>query len=158
MKICHVGHYRNIWVLCKTLLPLLFGGSLIWISGVELPLSPKISLVGEVFAVLMDSALYPVLQSLIVTGWFKCEHRLLQPLWEPLEVLLAYHARQFVVSGQFGQLLKLGRILVQLSSLHFEFEEFLLGPFLGHDVLEILGKIINHGFPDPFVGVSSPRA
>ena len=93
------GKIHCIWVLCKTLLPLLFGGSLIWVSGVELPLSPKISLVGEVFAVLLNSALYPVLQSLVVTGWFESKHRLLQPLWEPLEILSADHARQFVVSS-----------------------------------------------------------
>ena len=61
-----------------------------------------------------------------------------------------------MVSGQFGQLLELGCVLVQLSSLHFELEKLLLGPFSAHDILEVLGKIINHSFPDPFISVSSP--
>ena len=60
-----------------------------------------------------------------------------------------------MVSGKLGQLLELGHIFVQLSSLHSELEEFLLGPLSAHDVLEILGKVINHGVPDPFVCVSS---
>ena len=66
------GKIHGIWVLRKTLLPLLFGGSLIWVSGVELPLSSKISLVCEVFAMLADSAFDPVLKGSVVTGWFKC--------------------------------------------------------------------------------------
>ena len=68
------GKIHGIWVLCKTLLPLLSGRSLIWVSGVELPLSSKISLVCEVFAMLTDSALNPVLQSLVVTSRFECKH------------------------------------------------------------------------------------
>ena len=68
------GKIHGIWVLCKTLLPLLSGGSLIWVSGVELLLSSKISLVREVFAMLTDSALDPVLKSLVVTSWFECKH------------------------------------------------------------------------------------
>ena len=152
------GKIHGIWVFRKTLLPLLSGGSLIWVSGVEFSLSPKIRLVGEIFAVLSDSAFYPVLQGLVMTGWFKCEHRFLQPLREPLEILPAYHAGQFMVSSQFGQLLELGRVFVQLSSLHLEFEELLLGPFPAHHVLEVLGKVIDHCIPDPFIGVSSPCA
>ena len=117
------GKIHGIWVLCKTLLPLLFGGSLIWSLGVEL-LSSKISLVCEVFTMLADSAFNPVLQSLIVMGWFKGEHRFLQSLRESLEVFPAYHAGQFVVSSQFGQLLELGRVFIQLSPLHFESKSF----------------------------------
>ena len=60
-----------------------------------------------------------------------------------------------MVPGKFGQLLKLGCVFVQLPSLHSEFEEFLLSPFSAHDILEILGKVINHGVPDPFISVSS---
>ena len=63
-----------------------------------------------------------------------------------------------MVSGQLGQLLELGRVLVQLSSLHLEFEELLLGPFPAHNVLEVLGKVIDHCVPDPFVGVSYTSA
>ena len=68
------GKIHGIWVLRKTLLPLLFGRSLIWVSGVELPWSSKISLVREVFAMLMDSTLNPVFQGLVVAGWFECKH------------------------------------------------------------------------------------
>ena len=68
------GKIHGIWVLRKTLLPLLSGGLLIWVSGVELPLSSKISLVCEVFAMLTNSTLDPILKSLVVTGWFKCKH------------------------------------------------------------------------------------
>ena len=63
-----------------------------------------------------------------------------------------------MVSGQLGQLLELGCILVQLSSFHLELEELLLSPFLAHDVLEVLGKVIDHSFPDPFIGVSSSHS
>ena len=63
-----------------------------------------------------------------------------------------------MVSGQLGQLLELGRILVQLFSLHLELEEFLLGPFLAHNILEVLGKVVDHSFPDPFIGVSSSHS
>ena len=75
-----------------------------------------------------------------------------------MEVFPAYHAGQFMVSGQFGQLLELGCVLVQLSFLHPKFEEPLLGPFPAHDVLEILGKIVDHCVPDPLIGVSSSCA
>ena len=68
------GKIHGIRVFCKTLLPLLFGGSLIWVSGVELLLSSKISLVREVFAMLTNSALDPVLKSLVMAGWFECKH------------------------------------------------------------------------------------
>ena len=68
------GKIHGIWVLCKTLLPLLSGRSLIWVPGVELPLSPKISLVCEVFAMLTDSPLDPIFQVLVVTSWFECQH------------------------------------------------------------------------------------
>ena len=63
-----------------------------------------------------------------------------------------------MVSSQLGQLLELGSVLIQLSSLHSELEELLLGPFSTHDVLEILGKVIDHSFPDPFIGVSSSHS
>ena len=106
---------------------------------------------------LTNSALDPVFECLIVAGWFEREHRFLQPLWESLEVFSAYHARLFVVSGQFGQLLELGGVFVQLSSLHSELEELLLGPFSAHNILEILGKIVDHSIPDPFVGISPSR-
>ena len=62
-----------------------------------------------------------------------------------------------MVSSQFGQLLELGRIFIQLSSFHFELEELLLSPFLTHDILEVLGEVIDHSFPDPFISVSSSR-
>ena len=68
------GKIHGIWVLRKTLLPLLFGGLLIWVSGVELPLSSKISLVREVFAMLTNSALDPVFKGLVMASWFECEH------------------------------------------------------------------------------------
>ena len=63
-----------------------------------------------------------------------------------------------MVSGQLSQLLELGRILVQLPSLHLELEELLFSPFSAHDVLEVLGKVIDHSFPDPFIGVSSSHS
>ena len=59
-----------------------------------------------------------------------------------------------MVSGQLGQLLELGRIFIQFSSLHLEFKEFLLCPFSAHDILEILGKVVDNSVPNPFVGVS----
>ena len=68
------GKIHGIWVLRKTLLPLLSGRSLIWVPGVEPLLSSKISLIHEVFAMLADSALNPVLKGLVMTGWFKCKH------------------------------------------------------------------------------------
>ena len=56
------GKIHGIWVFGKTLLPLLFGGSLIvGISRVEVFPSSKIRLVCEVFAVLTDSSFNPVL-------------------------------------------------------------------------------------------------
>ena len=63
-----------------------------------------------------------------------------------------------MIPSQLGQLLELGCIFVQLSSLHLEFKEFLLGPFLAHDVLEVLGKVVDHSFPDSFIGVPSSRS
>ena len=68
------GKIHGMWVFCKTLLPLLFGGSLIWVSGVEFPLSSKISLVCEILAMLADSAFDPILKGLVVTRWFECQH------------------------------------------------------------------------------------
>ena len=68
------GKIHGIWVLCKTLLPLLSGGSLIWVPGIELLLSSKISLVCEVFAMLMDSTFDPVFKGLVMAGWFECKH------------------------------------------------------------------------------------
>ena len=68
------GKIHGIWVLRKTLLPLLSGGALIWVSGIALPWSSKISLVCEGFAMLTDSTLNPVFKSLVVMGWFKCKH------------------------------------------------------------------------------------
>ena len=62
-----------------------------------------------------------------------------------------------MVSSQFGQLLELGCIFVQFSSLHLELEEPLLGPFSAHDVLEVLGKVVDHSVPNPFIGVSPSR-
>ena len=90
-----------------------------------------------------------------MAGQFEGNHQLLQSLWESLEISSAYHAGLFVVSGKFGQLLKLGCVFIQLSSLHSEFEEFLLGLLPPHDVLEVLGKVVNHGVPDPFICVPS---
>ena len=55
------GKIHGIQVFCKTLLPLLFGGSLIGVSGVEAFLSSKIRLICEVFAMLSDSSFDPVL-------------------------------------------------------------------------------------------------
>ena len=34
-------------------------------------------------------------------------------------------------------------------------KELFLHPFLAHDVLEVLGKVIDHCVPDPFIHVSS---
>ena len=62
---------------------------------------------------------------------------------------------RIVTPGQFAELLILGCVVVQLPSLHAEFEELFLSPFLAHDVLEVLGKVVNHCFPNPFVGVPS---
>ena len=91
-----------------------------------------------------------------MAGWFEGNHRLLQSLWESLEISSAYHASLVIVSSKFGQLLELGHVFIQLSPLHSEFEEFLLGLFLAHDILEVLGEVINHGVPDPFICVPSP--
>ena len=145
------GKIHGIWVFCKTLLPLLFGGLLIGVPWIENFPSPKIRLVREVFAMLMDSSFDPVFKGLIVTCWFKSNHQLLQPLWKPLEVSSAYHACLFIISGQFGQLLESRRVFVQFPSFHLEFEEFFLGFFLAHYILEILGEVIDHSVPDPFI-------
>ena len=93
-----------------------------------------------------------------MAGWFESQHRFLQPLGKSLEVFSAYHACHFMVSGQFGQLLELGGVFVELSSLHPKFEELLLRPFSAHNILEILGEVIDHRVPDPFIGVSSSCA
>ena len=77
---------------------------------------------------------------------------------EPLEVSVTDHAGLFVVPSKFGQLLELGCVFIQLSFLHSEFEEFLLSSFPAHDILEILGKVIDHSVPDPFVCVPSSSA
>ena len=152
------GKIHGIWVLCKTLLPLLFGGSLVWVSWIEVLSSSKISLVGEIFAMLMNSSFNPVFEGLVMTGGFKSKHRLLQSLWESLEVSSTYHSGLFVVAGQLCQLLELGCILVQFPSFHLELEELLFGSFPAHNILEILGEVIDHSIPDPFVGVSSPSS
>ena len=55
------GKIHGIWVLGKTLLPLLFGRSLIGVPWVEVFLPSKIRLVCEIFAVLADSSFDPVL-------------------------------------------------------------------------------------------------
>ena len=68
------GKIHGIWVLCKTLLPLLFGRSLVWVLWVEFVSSSKISLVGKVFAVLTDGSFNPVFESLVVPGGFECQH------------------------------------------------------------------------------------
>ena len=68
------GKIHGIWVLCKTLLPLLSCGSLIRVSGVELSWPSKISLICEVFAMLTDSTLDPVFEGLVMASWFKCKH------------------------------------------------------------------------------------
>ena len=90
-----------------------------------------------------------------MAGWFEGNHRLLQSLWESLEISSAYHASLVIVSSKFGQLLELGHVFIQLSPLHSEFEEFLLGSFSAHDILEILGEVVNHSVPDPFIHVPS---
>ena len=107
---------------------------------------------------LTDGPFNPVLQPLVVLSWFESNHRFLQSLRKPLEVAVTNHAGLFMVSGELGQLLKLGSVFVQLSSLHSEFKELLLGPFSAHDVLEILGEIIDHCVPDPFVCLPSSIA
>ena len=86
------GKIHGIWVLRKTLLPLLSGRSLIWVSGIELLLSSKISLVCEVLAMLVDSTFNSVFQGLVMAGRFEGQHRFLQPLGKSLEVFLADHA------------------------------------------------------------------
>ena len=40
------GKIHGIWVFCKASLPLLFGGSLIGVPGIEILSSPKIRLIG----------------------------------------------------------------------------------------------------------------
>ena len=90
-----------------------------------------------------------------MAGQFEGNHQLLQSLWESLEISSAYHAGLVIVSGKFSQLLELGCVFVQLSPLHLEFKEFLLSLFLAHDILEVLGKVVNHGVPDPFICVPS---
>ena len=71
------GKIHGIGVLCKTLLPLLFGRSLVWVPRVEAFLPSKIRLVHEVFAVLADGPFDPVFQGLIVSRGFKGNHRFL---------------------------------------------------------------------------------
>ena len=68
------GKIHGIWVFGKTLLPLLFGGLLIGIPQVEVFSSPKIRLVCEVLAVLVDSSFDPVLQGLVIACGFKGNH------------------------------------------------------------------------------------
>ena len=97
----------------------------------------------------------PVFQVLIMTSWLECNHGFLQPLGKSLEVTMAYHSSLFVVPCKLCQLLELGRVFIQLSSLHPEFEEFLLSSFSAHDILEVLGEIVDHGVPDPFVRIPS---
>ena len=63
-----------------------------------------------------------------------------------------------MISSKFSQLLELGCVFVQLSSLHLEFKELLLGLFSAHDILEVLGKVIDHSVPDPFVHFPSSCA
>ena len=72
--------------------------------------------------------------------------------------MVADHAGLLMVPGELGQLLELGRVFIQLSPLHSEFEELLLGPFSAHDVLEVLGEIVNHCVPDPFICLPSSHA
>ena len=68
------GKIHGILVLCKTLLPLLFGGPLVLVSWVEVFPSSKIRLVCEVFAMLTDGFFNPVFQSLIMVGRFESDH------------------------------------------------------------------------------------
>ena len=68
------GKIHGIWVFRKTLLPLLLGGALVGVPWIEILPSSKISLVGQVFAMLMDSSFNPVIQHLIVAGRFKSKH------------------------------------------------------------------------------------
>ena len=68
------GKIHGIRVFGKTLLPLLLGGSLIGIPGIEVLLSSKIRLVGQVFAMLPDGSFNPVIQILIMAGWFESKH------------------------------------------------------------------------------------
>ena len=74
---------------------------------------------------------------------------------KPLEVSVAYHSSLFMEPSELSQLLKLGHVFVQLPFLHSELEEFLLSPLSAHDILEILGEVVNHGVPDPFISISS---
>ena len=62
-----------------------------------------------------------------------------------------------MVSGQLGQLLELGGVLVELSSFHLEFEEPFFSSLSTHDILEVLGEVIDHSVPDLFVCVSPSR-
>ena len=71
------GSVHGIGVSGKTLLPLLPGRPLIGALWIEILLSPKISLVRQVLAVLSDGSFNPVVQVLVVVGWFKGEHGLL---------------------------------------------------------------------------------
>ena len=107
---------------------------------------------------LTDGPFNPVVQSLVVSSWFKSDHGFLQPLGKSLEVSVTDHAGLFVVSCELSQLLELGHVFIQLSFLHSEFEELLLGPFSAHDILEILGEIVDHCVPDPFICLPSSGA
>ena len=149
------GKIHGICLFGKASLPLLFGGLLIGVPWIEILPSSKIRLVGYVLAVLMDGPFNPVVQSLVVSSWFESNHGFLQPLGKSLEVSVTDHASLFVVSCKLSQLLELGCVFIQLSSLHSEFEELLLGPFSAHDILEILGEIIDHRVPDPFICLPS---
>ena len=71
------GKIHGIWVFRKPFLPLLFGGSLVGGSLIEVLPSSKIRLVGQVFAMLTDSPFNPVIQSLVVSSGFKGDHGLL---------------------------------------------------------------------------------
>ena len=69
---------HGIWVFCKALFPLLFGGApIVWDLLIEVFLCSKVHLVHEVLAVLVDSTFDPIFQVLVVSGWFKGYHRFL---------------------------------------------------------------------------------
>ena len=138
------GKIHGIWVFGKTLLPLLFGRVLIVQGFLIVLLRSEVGLITEIFTMLPDSYIDPVTQSVIVFDWFKANHCFLKSLWQPLEVLVAYHTSEPVVPCKFTELLVFGRVIIQFSPLHSEFKELLLGPFLAHDVLEVLGEVIDH--------------
>ena len=105
----------------------------------------------------MDGPFNPVVQSLVVSSWFESDHGFLQSLGKSLEVSVTDHAGLFMISCELSQLLELGCVFVQLSFLHLEFEEPLLGSFSAHDILEVLGEIVDHCVPDPFICLPSTR-